>query len=409
MNPHLSSVKKVSKDSPLRLLFVSPVTPAISGNGLSMRAANLLQAWAGLGVHIDLLIIPVYGQLHENPAGEIASLSQSLTFLPCPQPGRLARWRQRWRKYFFSQQELDRPIFQRASPAWKRRVADHVEKIHPEVIFVFRSYTAAFIPGRLLRHYPHLLDIDEVDSQVLRQQAAPHARAYARYESRLLPKLSALTVSSEREREKLDPALRWKTRVLPNVYPVRTPSPPRVANPPAPRLLFIGSLGYKPNSDAVRFFVESILPEIVHLESRVQFVVAGTGGPDIFQEWAGHPHLEVTGRVENLAGLYAGVDMVVVPLRFGGGTRIKILEAFSFGKAVVSTSLGGEGLDVASGQHLLFADDPASFAEACIRVLRDADIREGLAQQGRKWFLQHHTPDTQNHILEKWLTERSSN
>lgn len=79
-----------------------------------------------------------------------------------------------------------------------------------------------------------------------------------------------------------------------------------------------------------------------------------------------------------MAGQLAAADIAVVPIRFGGGTRIKILEAFAHGLPVVSTTVGCEGLDVIDGQHLLVADDPAAFAAACLRLSEDAELRTRL-------------------------------
>lgn len=156
-----------------------------------------------------------------------------------------------------------------------------------------------------------------------------------------------------------------------NVAPASSAQPPQV--------VFTGSMDWEPNVDAVEYFCAEIWPRI-----RAEF-------PDaIFQIVGRNPFakvrrlvsesVEVTGTVPSVAEYLEKASVVVVPLRIGGGTRLKIFEAMAMGKALVSTSIGAEGLEVESGRDLLLADDASTFADAVILLLRDAAIRRRLEQ-----------------------------
>jgi glycosyltransferase involved in cell wall biosynthesis len=145
-------------------------------------------------------------------------------------------------------------------------------------------------------------------------------------------------------------------------------------------LAFVGRRDYGPNTDGARFLVERVLPHVRSLlpGSVIRFV--GRGGDEL-ADLAGAPGVELVGEVDDVAAELARADAIVVPLRFGGGTRVKILEAFAWRIPVVSTSVGCEGLDATPDEHLLVADDPEQFARACERAVRDHALRSLLTER----------------------------
>jgi glycosyltransferase involved in cell wall biosynthesis len=182
-----------------------------------------------------------------------------------------------------------------------------------------------------------------------------------------------VVVCSELDRTRLGAP---RTAVIPNGYA----QPPRpigridVGDPPT--VLLAGALTYPPNADAAIYFVEEILPKIHARIPRVRARIVGKHG-------GGLDHLRselvsITGGVPDIGAELARADVSVVPLRFGGGTRIKILESFAHRIPVVTTPVGCEGLDSIDGQHLMVADDPESFADACARLLTDVSLRARL-------------------------------
>jgi glycosyltransferase involved in cell wall biosynthesis len=151
----------------------------------------------------------------------------------------------------------------------------------------------------------------------------------------------------------------------------------------ARRIVFTGSMDWLPNVDAVVFFCREILPLIRQDEPDVTFTIVGRSPTPVVQRLAEDPWIDVTGRVDDVRPFLAASTVNVVPLRIGGGTRLKIFEAMAAGRAVVSTSVGAEGLPIESGRHLLLADDPAAFARSVVTLLRDSEKRQAMESEAR--------------------------
>jgi glycosyltransferase involved in cell wall biosynthesis len=139
---------------------------------------------------------------------------------------------------------------------------------------------------------------------------------------------------------------------------------------------------YRPNIDAVVHFVHEVLPLIHSRRPDVTFTIVGWGIPDEIRSILG-PRVIATDRVPDVRPYLAGASVVVAPVRIGGGTRLKVLEALAMAKPMVSTSLACEGLDVVPGRDLLVAEHPQEFADAVLRLLDDGALRERLGEAGR--------------------------
>ena len=189
---------------------------------------------------------------------------------------------------------------------------------------------------------------------------------------------------------------------MPNA--IRAPESPAAGVDRDPRsILFVGSLDYLPNADAVAFFARSILPLIRQANDRMTFRIVGVGQSESIAAVRRLPGVNLIGAVPDLAPEYAAAGMLAVPLRAGSGTRIKILEAFQHRIPVVSTSKGAEGLAVINGEHLLIADTPGEFAAACLRLSTDEDLCRRLSDNAHAWVAQHHSIDTVRQILGECL------
>jgi polysaccharide biosynthesis protein PslH len=148
-------------------------------------------------------------------------------------------------------------------------------------------------------------------------------------------------------------------------------------------LLFIGGMHWPPNADAVRWFVSDILPGIRARVATARFTAVGRQPPAELQSLTASAQLHLPGYVDDVQPFWHRSSAFVVPLRAGGGMRVKILEAWARGRPVISTTIGAEGLSAAHGQNILLADTPAEFAEAVARVLVDPALAERLACGGR--------------------------
>ena len=150
------------------------------------------------------------------------------------------------------------------------------------------------------------------------------------------------------------------------------------ATAPGADLVFVGSMDWLPNIDGVKWFAAEILPLIrARRPSCTVAIVGRQPGPDIVSLSGGG--LQVTGTVPDVRPYLWGANVSIVPLRIGGGTRLKIYESMAAGTAVVSTTVGAEGLDVRSPENILLADTPQAFADACLRLLDDAQERRRMA------------------------------
>jgi sugar transferase (PEP-CTERM/EpsH1 system associated) len=150
-------------------------------------------------------------------------------------------------------------------------------------------------------------------------------------------------------------------------------------------LVFTGSMDWLPNEDAIVYFSEEILPLIAAEIPDISLTVVGRNPTDRLLALAdANPRINITGRVDDVRPYIDSAAAYVVPLRIGGGTRLKIYEAMAMAKPVVSTTVGAEGLAVRNGQDLLLADAPLAFAQAVVAVLQEKDFAQRLGQAARE-------------------------
>ncbi len=173
--------------------------------------------------------------------------------------------------------------------------------------------------------------------------------------------------------------------VVPNGIDTRayTPTSPHSVTP---TLVFTGTMDFRPNVDAVLWFAQEVLPRVQARVEDARFFAVGQRPHRRLDVLRGDPAVALTGFVEDTRPYIAGAAVYVVPLRMGGGTRFKILEALAMGKAVVSTTLGAEGFPVTHGRDLLLADEAEDFAQAVISLLNAPERRESLGRAGRAFI-----------------------
>jgi glycosyltransferase involved in cell wall biosynthesis len=283
-------------------------------------------------------------------------------------------------------------IQQLSSPQAKALVAELCSR-HFDLIWGQRISSLPMLPRLVTSRV--IIDLDDLEHRSLRSRLLlwkdpPHMIPLQWFEflklRRLECSLSELpyefVVCSEADRKIIGAASNvW---VIPNGIdlPIQPKNLPDENS--APVLLFLGYMAYEPNADAALFFAKRVLPLILRDFPEAKFLVVGRDPTLPVRRLNDDKSVLVTGTVPEVADYLRSASVVVVPIRFGGGTRIKILEALAYGKAVVSTTKGAEGIDVESNKHLLLADSPEDLARACTRLLKDTALRKRLGEDGHR-------------------------
>ena len=378
-------------------LFVTPFLPYPTGGGPPIRASMALEVLSSL-----YSVIVVHPELWESREGIFHDdwvRAHSAAFFRI-QPNRLKEIR----------------------PLVEDFLAGEPDGAKLEVVYAFRQAIAPMAMScfNAAGSQPRVTILDLDDDECARSEqfaplheAAGEAALAAKiraeipkmnlFRAMLIPRFNHLLLASQDDCTALRSRHPGHSFVhVPNA--VRTPESPAAGVNRAPRsILFVGSLDYLPNEDAVAFFARSILPLIRNKDEQMTFRIVGVGQSESIVAVRSLPGVQLIGTVANLAPEYASAGMLAVPLRAGSGTRIKILEAFQHRTPVVSTTKGAEGLTVTNGEHLLIADTPEEFAAACLRLSTDEALCRRLSDNAHAWVVQHHSIDTVRRVLGECL------
>jgi glycosyltransferase involved in cell wall biosynthesis len=280
------------------------------------------------------------------------------------------------------------------SAAFRRRVGELVETKNFDVIHVDTIALAQFLDQRWA--IPTVLTHHNIESQLMERRAGAEssllARLYLHRETRKLlayeAKLSGMFdvnvfVAQTDEQTLMGRVPGLRTAIVPNGVDIEYFTPNQGKDSPA--LIYTGGMNMFANRDAVMFFLSEVWPLIRNQVPEVRFFVVGQDPPKELLELAARdPQIVVTGYVNDVRPLVWDATVYVVPLRVGGGTRLKVLDAMAMGKAMVSTSIGCEGLEVRPDEHLLVADSPEQFADKTVKLLCDPNRRSTLGRNARE-------------------------
>ncbi|GJQ20366.1 MAG: hypothetical protein HBSIN02_07210 [Bacteroidia bacterium] len=213
--------------------------------------------------------------------------------------------------------------------------------------------------------------------------------AYERLVCGMFDRVAVVSHDDERRLREIAPSVR--TEVIP--VGVDTASfHPRPEGEEPGSVLWLGSLQWLPNRDSLSWFLREILPVVVDEVPSVKVRVAGSGSGDLKKKLH-HPNVDFLGEVEDIRPLIAASQVCIVPLRAGSGMRMKTLEFLAMGKAVVSTTLGAQGLGAVHGTHLICADEPSTFAQRIVDLLGSPGLREQLGREGRAFVEKRYSWD----------------
>jgi len=394
---------KTNRDN---VLYITPIMPRRFGNGLAMRAASVLEALA-TRFDVHLYVVPVAGD-RSAPSDFVLSHTKRIEQLDLaknldPLFGLISR--------LLDPAERRRAELAYPKPSLSRFCtgdsADRIRQWMNEVPFagvhLMRLYLAPLaLPFLRLPASERpfcVLDLDDDDVRTYEQLAKLHAhwgdhravasttaeaKKYRAFGDQYIPGFDRAIVCSQADANQM--ALRFpatRFAVIPNGYAAMEHIQTRRLSSDGPlRLLFVGSFGYFPNLDAALFLWREVLPALRRLtQQEIRIELVGEGNLKLLSSLIQDPYVVIRGFVEDLAPLYAGADVAIVPMRGGGGTRIKILEAFAYGVPVVATRLGAEGIDANDEEHILLADAPQDFAQACLRVKSSPELSSALASR----------------------------
>lgn len=368
----------------MKILFLSAWCPLPADNGSKLRIAQLLR---GLAARHTVDLLAFAPQLPDDASqAALRTLCGAVELLPetpfAARPiGRLAGLLS----------PRPRSVVANHSPAMETAVRRRAGRGYDLVI----ASQLHMAPYALLLDAPRILE--EVELAIIREQfaAAPAARARLRYGltwwktrnyvAGLLRRFQGATVVSEREHALLRPLARTglPLTIVPNGVDVVACSGDY--GPPEPDvLIYPGAISYHANREAVAFFAAEVLPHIRAVRPAARLRVTGHARPEDLAGLSAGPGLEFTGYLEDVRPTVARAWAEVVPLRTGGGTRLKALEALALGTPLVSTSKGVEGLGLAAGREVLLADSPGDFAAQTLRLLASPELRADLANHGRR-------------------------
>jgi glycosyltransferase involved in cell wall biosynthesis len=393
------------------LLFIAPIMPADGGNGLAMRMGVFLEAYARRFA-ISLVVAPIAGQLAAGGLGAsgptpfvarhaervvVLSLERALhpLFQLIARHRDPAERRAAMRAYPRPRSFSYDPVLMREAMADRLGVESRFAMVH-----VGRLYMAPLAEA-YFGHARCILDMDDDDARTLQRIGALRAAngdvaggeddtadagKFEALASEYLPRFSLCLVSSEPDKASLESRRPGGTiGVVENaIRPAKTAAADGAIAPID--LLMVGSLGYYPNVDAAMFFCREVLPRLYP----ANFTILGSRPGPAITVLGRTKGVSIAADVPDVAPYYAASRVVVAPIRAGGGSRIKILEAFAQGRPVVSTRLGAEGLDVADGRHLLLADQADDFAAAARRLLHDPDLAGRLVAAARQLVAEHY-------------------
>jgi len=405
----------------MRILFLTPQLPYPPQKGTALRNWGLIAGLADrLGAsrmsstkshggarrhRVSLLSFLAPGQ-DPHPAPALAAACARVETIPQP----VRTLSHRLRDLALTRQP-DMAL-RLASEPYARRLADWLARDSFDVVHVEGIELASYLDVIEVARPRPLVVFDDHNCEYLLQQRAfltdlrapthwPGAaysfvqwRRLRRYEARVCRRADRVLAVSD-----ADAAALWKlvpgldVAVVPNgidswVYR------PGISKPqsqiPKDELVFTGTMDFRPNVDAVLWFARKVLPRVRVEVPAAHFVVVGQRPHRRLDGLRGDPAVMLTGWVEDTRSYIAQAAVYVAPLRMGGGTRLKLLEAMAMGKPVVATRLGAEGYPVANGRELLLADTPADFAAAVVALLRAPARRAELGRAARAFVEQRY-------------------
>ena len=384
----------------LMIVKVSPIREAATACGNYTRYDLFVSALRSISSEIEIAWfqmqdkIEAFGPMapHEAELSRTWGVPIRLSPIAAREPRRKTLWTHYGAGALsvWNQQEY----YHSSGPNQTAAVAEILRR-QPDLVLVSRLMSMGAVMRSGIRPARLFFDLDDIEHKKLARimcepPLGPGKLLYATHvpplllaERRALRMAEATFVCSEEDRRHLQRiGMGYRVAVVPNGLPIpANPAPPC----PEPTILFLGTYGYDANCDAAHRLITRIFPIIRQQVPAARLIVAGTLPQRIPSFGSAPDRVEFPGFVEDLDALYARSRVIACPVTTGSGTRIKLLEGAAYGRPMVSTQLGAEGLSFQDGRDLLLHDDDVGFAAACTRLLQDdaACARLGAAARAQ--------------------------
>ncbi len=389
--------------------MVSPVVPTFRGEGLALRMFHTLEAFLKK-YSVTLWIVSL--EYYQDFLPELELMGCEKIIYPKPElfPDvnslfRKVIYRLFPELYFSFFDELSewRYINIRNTEYFLAQVQESFDVAHISRLYLW-PFAKTILDKKLAKFVQ--LDLDDIESisrarmaeiyqfnqkKKLAKTLLLESKKYEEMQSKWLSQVDRVLVCSELDKKRLAKLCNCKMiEVFPNT--IKSKAELQIFEKPIESkivILFVGALNYYPNTDALVYFCKEILPLICQKTNKVFEVnIVGKGLPnEIAKELRTIINVNLIGWVRDLSYYYQRADIAIVPLRAGGGTRIKILEAFSYKCPVVSTSVGAEGLEVIAEKELLIADDKEIFASKIVALMQNQQLRKEIGESGFQCFI----------------------
>ncbi|QDU53961.1 glycosyltransferase [Aeoliella mucimassa] len=382
-----------SDHRPTRILVVTPTDPRLTGNGGNQRTAHLCEAFARHGEVSTLVFSSDEAGLPQSEGERFlvgpAHFSQRYSH-------RVSHPRLKWACAVGLQYNRDKT--QRAA------VLQAVNDYQPDLI-VYRYLTQAAVAHPASLKLPFIIDIDDRMSDKYQQLAKTKTNPLKRQAIQLLARFLRVREEAVLKRSSCEVFADAKspesaTRLyFPNIPWFRPTEPSPL--PEQFTLGFIGNLLYRPNSDGLRWFLSEVWPQVLQAVPDCRFVLAGLAA----DKFADHPGVESLGFIDSVSSLYDQASLILVPIRYGGGSNIKLPEAMAHGRPCVATSraVGAFGSDVEGCEGLLPCSDAQQMAEAIIRLASDREQLQRAAAAAKQVADAKFSPDRLAQVADKAL------
>jgi glycosyltransferase involved in cell wall biosynthesis len=377
----------------MRILFVTPVLPSATVSA-SARPFNLIRE---LSARHEVSVVSFLRPSEQTLVSDLEPHCHQIDLVPIPDFRRLGKWRNRlngWRRILFD----SHPQHVRTFPVETMRqpLTRRVQELGPDVVHFEGLYLVELLTA--IGDLPAVLGQQNAESEAVKKrlQVASNPihrlrdtltwrklRAFEAHWVQQFPVCTAVSETDARLLQAMAPQTRFY--VVPNGVDNRFfAAPNSAADRDGGHLIFVGTMNYGPNVDGVLFFCREIWPSILKALPGVRLTIVGAQPVPEVEALGSLPGVTVTGFVDDVRPFFWRATASVVPLRMGGGTRLKILESLAAGCAVVSTTIGAEGLELEDGSDLLLADDPKEFAACAVRLLTSRTYRDQLAACGQR-------------------------